>query len=192
MGGIIPTIGAPPSPWSFDSALELSWHLLVCHLAWRLRTKTLLNLTCLPSWTHLILIGLCYVLGLSFFQKCPAPFPPVSCSSCEHRLGPQCCLYNLLEGQPENSWPFGGKYCIISNPSRYSGLHLLCFLQHVCQQYLLVNPLEWVTGTQCLLEVNLLVASLQGQLGFQGKSLPLWGLAQQAIWAQTLTTLILS
>ena len=64
---------------------------------------------------------------MSFFQKlCPAPFPPVSCSFPELHLGPQCCLYNLLEGQPENSWPLGGKYCIISNPSRYSGFHFLC------------------------------------------------------------------
>ena len=68
--------------------------------------------------------------AISFFQKlCPAPFPPVSCSFHEPCLGPQCCLYNLLEGQPENSWPLGGKYCIISNPSRYSGLPLPCFLQ---------------------------------------------------------------
>ena len=88
-------------------------------------------------------------------------------------------LYNLLEGQPENSWPLGGKYCIISNPSRYSGLHLPCFLRHVQQQYLSVNLLGWATGTQCLLEVHLLVASLQGQLGFQG-CLPLWELALQA------------
>ena len=107
--------------------------------------------------------------AMSFFQKlCPAPFPPVSCSFPEPHLGPQCCLYNLLEGQPENSWPLGGKYCIISNPSRYSGLHLPCFLQHVQQQHFSVNPPGWVTGTQCLLEVHLLVASLQGQLGFQG------------------------
>ena len=43
---------------------------------------------------------------MSFFQKlCPAPFPPISCSFLEPLPGPQCCLYNLLEGQPENSWP---------------------------------------------------------------------------------------
>ena len=132
------------------------------------------------------------LLGYVILSKVlPAPFPPVSCSFCEPHLGPQCCLYNLLEGQPEDSWPLEGKYCKISNPTRYLGFHLLCFLQHVCQQYLLVNPLGWVTGTQCLLEVNLLVASLQGQLGFQGQCLPFWGLAQQAIWAQTLTTLLL-
>ena len=28
-----PGTGPPPTPWSFDSALELSWHLWVCHLA---------------------------------------------------------------------------------------------------------------------------------------------------------------
>ena len=113
--------------------------------------------------------------AMSFFQKlCPGPFPPVSCSFPEPLTGPQCCLYNLLEGQPENSWPLGGKYCIISNPSRDSGLHLPCFLQHVYQQRLSVNLLGWVTGPQCLLEVHLLVASLQEQLGFQGQCLPLW------------------
>jgi len=75
--------------------------------------------------------------AMSFFQKlCPARFPPVSCSFPEPCPGPQCCLYNLLEGQPENSWPLRGKYCIISNPSRYSGLHLPCFLQHVQHQHL--------------------------------------------------------
>ena len=75
--------------------------------------------------------------AMSFFQKLyPAPFPPVSCSFPEPHLGPQCCLYNLLEGQPENSWPLGAKYCIIFNPSWYSGLHFPCFLQHAQQQHL--------------------------------------------------------
>ena len=72
---------------------------------------------------------------MSFFQKLyPTSFPPVSCSFPEPCPGLQCCLYNLLEGQPENSWPLGEKCCIISNLFRYSGLHLPCFLQHV-QQY---------------------------------------------------------
>ena len=102
---------------------------------------------------------------MSFFQKlCLAPFAPVSCSFPEPRLGPQCCLYNLLEEQLEDSWPLGGKHCVISNPSRYSSLHLPRFLQHVQQQHLSVNLLGQVTDTQCLLEVHLLVASLQGQL----------------------------
>ena len=46
-------------------------------------------------------------------------------------------------------------------------------------------------GTQCLLEAHLLVASLQGQLGFKGQCLSLWELAPQAIWAKTLTALLL-
>ena len=93
---------------------------------------------------------------MSFFPKlCPAPFPPVSCSFPEPHLGPQCCLYNLLKGQPENNWPLGGKYYIISSPSRYSGLRLPCFL-HVQQQHLSVDLLGQVTGTRCLLEVHLL------------------------------------
>ena len=125
----------------------------------------------LSSWTHLTLIFNQFMLcpwAMSFFfffsKVVPCPFP----SYFMLFLGPQCCLYNLLEGQPENNWPLGEKYCIISNLSRYSGLHLPCFLQHVQQQHLSVNPLGWVTGTQCLLEVYLLVASLQGQLGIQG------------------------
>ena len=127
-GRIIPTIGK--LPWSFDSALEFP----LCHLACRLRTKVYLKLTCLSSWIYLILFGLCYDLGLSHsFKSCTLPPSLVSCSFPEPCPGPQCCLYNLLEGQPENSWPLGGKYCIISKPTRYSGLHLPCFLQHVQQ-----------------------------------------------------------
>ena len=122
-------------------------------------------------------------------KLCPAPF--LSCTFPEPHQGPQCCLYNLLEGQPENSWPLGGKYCIIWNHSRYSGLHIPCFLQHVQQQHLSVNLLGQVTGTQCLLEVHLLVESLKGQSGFQGQCLPLWELSLQAVWTQTITTLLL-
>ena len=107
-------------------------------------------------------------LGHVIFQKlCLAPLPPVSCSFPEPHSGPQYCLYNLLEGQPENSWPLGERCRIIPNPSRLSHFHLPRFL-HVQQEHLSMNLLEWVTGTQCLLEVHLLVAFLQGQLGFWG------------------------
>ena len=54
-----------------------------------------------------------------------------------------------------------------------------------------MDLLGWVTGTQYLPEVHLLVASLQRQLRFQGQCLSLWELALQAIWAQTLTILLL-
>ena len=43
---IIPPIGEPSTPLSFDSDLELSSHLWVCHLAYRLGIKVYLNLTC--------------------------------------------------------------------------------------------------------------------------------------------------
>ena len=112
--------------------------------------------------------------AMSFFQKlCPAHFLPVSCSFPEPHPDSQCCLYSILERQSENGWPLGGKYYITSNLSRYSGLHLPYFLQHVCQQHISVNQQGWVTGTECLLEVHLLAASLQGQLGSQGQCLPL-------------------
>ena len=105
-------------------------------------------------------------LGFVTFKKLgPAPFPPVLCYFPEPLLGSQCCLSNLLQGQPENSWPLGEKYRIKSNLSRHSGLHLPCFLRHVHQQHFSVNPLGQMTGTQCLLKAHLLVASLQGQLG---------------------------
>ena len=127
---------------------------------------------------------------MSFFQKlCPAPFPPVSCSFPELYPGPQCCLYNLLEGQPENSWPLGGKYCIIFNPSRYSGLHFPCLLQHVNNS---ISREPARSGDRHTMPARtLLVAFLQGQMGFQGQCLPLWELALQAIWAQIPTTLLL-
>ena len=105
--------------------------------------------------------------------------------------GPTMLPLQSSGGKPENRWPLGGKDCIMSNPSRYSGLHLPCFLQHVQHQHLSVNPLGWETGTPCLLEIHLSVASLQGQLGFQGQCLSLWELALQAVWAQTLTNLLL-
>ena len=106
------------------------------HLTCILRIKVYLKLTCLPSWTHLILTGLCYALGLRHSAKSRALSPLLLFHALflSPHLCLQCCLYNLLEGQPENSWPLGEKCCIISNLSRYSGLHLPCFLQHV-QQY---------------------------------------------------------
>ena len=160
---IILATGEPPTPPSFDSALEVSCHL-VCLLAYRLEIKVYLTFVILDP-IHFNRFTLC--CATSFFQRlCSASLPPVLCSFPEPHPGPQCFLYSLLEGQPENSWPLGGKFCIISGPSRYSALHLPCFLQHV-HQHLPVNPLGRAPGTQCLLEVHRL-ASLQRRLGFQG------------------------
>ena len=145
---IIPTIGEAPTPLSFDSDLEPFCYLRVCLLAYRLGVKVYLNLTCHlgPNWFYTVyVIPLCYVI-LSKVVFCPLPSCFMLFSSAP-LLGPQCCLYNLMEGQPENRWPLGGKYCIISNPSRYSALHPPCFLQHVQHQHLPVNPLGRATGT---------------------------------------------
>ena len=50
-----------------------------------------------------------YPWAVSFFQKlCPAHFTPVSCSFPEPHPGPQCCLYNFLEGKPEITGPWEG------------------------------------------------------------------------------------
>ena len=45
-GRIIPAFGELPTPPSIDRALELSCHLWVCLLAYRLGIKVYLNLTC--------------------------------------------------------------------------------------------------------------------------------------------------
>ena len=68
--------------------------------------------------------------------------------------GPTMLPLQSSGGTTRKQMALGGKYCIISSPSRYSALHLPCFLQHVQHQCLSVNSLGWATGTQCLLEVH--------------------------------------
>ena len=68
-GRIIPTIGEPPTPPSFDSALELSCHLGVSS-SLQIGDQGLIEFD-LSSWTQLILIGLCYALVLCHsFKGC--------------------------------------------------------------------------------------------------------------------------
>ena len=119
----------------------------------QIEDQSLVDFDCLPSWTHLILMGLCHAFGLCHsFKSCALP---------------PCILLHTLSVSPfqvhnvaskifwwDNqkialSWR--EKYCIISNSSIYSGLYLPCFLQHMQQQHLSVNPLGQVTGTWCLL-----------------------------------------
>ena len=98
----------------------------------------------------MILIGLCYVLGLCHsFKSCALPpsllFHALFMSPIwAHNVASTIFWWD----KPENSWPLGRKYCITSNPSRDSGLHLPCFLQQMWQQHLSVNPVGQVTGTQ--------------------------------------------
>ena len=71
-GRIIPTTGEPPTPLSFDSALELSCHMGVS-FSLQIGDQGLVEFD-LSSWTHLILIGVCYVLVLSYsFKSCALP-----------------------------------------------------------------------------------------------------------------------
>ena len=73
-GEIIPTIGEPPTPLSFDSALELSCHLGVTS-SLQIGDQGLVEFD-LPSWTQLILIGLCYALCYVILSKVvPCPLP---------------------------------------------------------------------------------------------------------------------
>ena len=59
---------------------------------------------------------------MSFFQRLySVPFPPVSCSFPEPLPDPQG-FYNLLERQPENSWPWEGNTLFNiqpPNPTQY-------------------------------------------------------------------------
>ena len=83
--------------------------------------------------------------SISFFQKlCPAPLPSCFMLFSWAPSGPTMLP---LQSSGGTRWLLGGKCCIISNPSRYSGLHFPCFLQHVQHQHLSVNLLGQVTGT---------------------------------------------
>ena len=71
-----PTIGEPPTPPSFDSALELSCHLGVS-FSLQIEDQGLVKVD-LSFWTHLILV---YVMPLGYVilsKVVPSPLP--SCS----------------------------------------------------------------------------------------------------------------
>ena len=104
-GRIIPTVGKPPTPWSFDSALEF-WMSFSLQIENKGLVEIDLSVILDPFDFNQFMLCPC---AISFFQKfCPALFPPVSCSFPESHPDSQCCLYNLLRVQPENSWPLGG------------------------------------------------------------------------------------
>ena len=69
---IISTIGEPPTPLSFDSALQQSCHLdMVFSL--QIGDQGLVEFD-LSSWTHLIVTSLCYALELCHsFKSCALP-----------------------------------------------------------------------------------------------------------------------
>ena len=108
-GRIIPAIGGPThssifftGPWSCPATSAC-----VCWLIdWRLRF----------TWIWLVILDptdfnwfTLYPCAMSFFQRlCSALFPTVSWSFPDPHPDPQGCLYNLLERQPENSWPWEG------------------------------------------------------------------------------------
>ena len=77
-GRIIPTIGEPPTPPSFDSALELSCHLCVCLLAYRLGIKVYVLPLCyvILSKVVLCLLPSCFVL-LSSAPSGPTMLPTI-------------------------------------------------------------------------------------------------------------------
>ena len=101
------------------------------------------------SWTHLILISLCYTLGLCHsFKTCVLPPSLLVHALLLSPVWGHNSSTTFWRDNQKNRWRLGGKCSIIFNLSRYSGLHLPCFLQHVQQQLLSVNPLGQVTDTQ--------------------------------------------
>ena len=70
-GRIISTVGEAPTPLSFDSVLELSCHMGVSFIL-QIGDQGLVEFD-LSSWTHLILIGLCYALVLCHSFKSSLP-----------------------------------------------------------------------------------------------------------------------
>ena len=66
--------------WPFDGALELSWHLWVCHSALLIQDQGLVDID-LSAILDLFDSN-CFMLcswAMPFFQKlCPALFPPLS------------------------------------------------------------------------------------------------------------------
>ena len=116
----------------------------------------------LSSWTHLILIGSWDSLGLCHSFKRSALLLPSCFVFFSWALsGPQCSLYNLLKGQPEDRWPLEEKCC------KYPiSLDIQAFIlpvsYNMCNNGISVSLLGWVTGTQCLLEVHMLVVPFKG------------------------------
>ena len=73
-GRIIPTIGELPTLCLLINALELSWHLWVCHFNWQIEDQGLVEINLSAILDTFDLIGLCYVLGLCHFLKsCALP-----------------------------------------------------------------------------------------------------------------------
>ena len=71
VGRRFPGIGPPPTFWPLMVSLEtvmvlmdVSFSLLMYYDEHILRLKVYWKFTCQPSWTYLVLISLCHVLGL--------------------------------------------------------------------------------------------------------------------------------
>ena len=67
-GQRFPGFGPLPTPWSFNSALELSWHLWVCHFTCWLRIKVL-SAILVPQHNRFMLCP----WAMSFFESCALP-----------------------------------------------------------------------------------------------------------------------
>ena len=80
-GRTILTTGEPPTPLSFDSALAQFLPPLGVSFSLQIGDQGLVEFD-LSSWTQLILIGLCYILGL--------------CHSFKSRALPTSLLFHVL------------------------------------------------------------------------------------------------
>ena len=86
-----------PTPWSFDSALELSWCIWVCHFACWLRIKVYLDVILVPFDSNLYVVSLGYVI-LSKVVPCQVP----SCYSIT--ASEEWIVAKILRVVPTKSW----------------------------------------------------------------------------------------
>ena len=89
----------------------------------------------LSSWTHLILISLCYALGYVILLISFA-LPPLLLFHAIHLRSVQAHSVASTIFWHDNRKIAGPGREILCNPCRDSGLHLPCFPQHVWQQHL--------------------------------------------------------
>ena len=92
-GQRFPEIGMLPTYWSLRGGLRMfmvlvdmwcSW--LMCYSEWMVRLESQWKLTYPPSWTYLVLISLCHVLGLYHPFKMCVLSPSLLLHFCYHRL----------------------------------------------------------------------------------------------------------
>lgn len=105
--------------------------------------------------------------------------------------GNACCIHDLLGGWPER-WPwephlrkFPQATGSLPSPMCFRTLlHLSCLLRHLKAHHMPLCKSNWSTGTQVILEIYQLTASLRGLLCSSKQPSLLWELCLQTAWFQ--------